>query len=358
MLVHELLGLKNPKRGEVGMELEVEAKVPLPQINEKKWRSKADNSLRGHSMEYCTSEPVGLGDKLLERLTYLCDKLREPGLGTIVDNPRTSFHVHNNVTAWTPVQVWTGACAYWLFENVLTKWADSGTKTREGNSFALRLNDAEAVIPTILRDLRYPEAPFKTVDNDKVRYMGLNLTAVRRFGSLEVRPMRGTIDSFALFTWTTEINGLLNAAKEFKDPAALLDYCYHQGPEVLLTRLVSPQFAQQLMVPFFKDLIDESLCALTEIAYVHNWNKYAAKVEEARPKIPEPREMPPQPQLFVNAEVDGAGWGAANINDRLWQPLLRNQFRVNPNNGNLEVMDDVGLAVPVPNEQQGWEVAR
>jgi len=280
--VASIIGLPEPKKGDVGMELEVEGLRPLPQINEKKWRSKEDGSLRGYSMEYYNSEPVRTGDTLHPRIKYLTDKLAEPELGVYRDSPRTSFHVHNNVSGFTPVQVWTSAAAFWLLENLLVKFCDAGSQTREGNCFCLRLADAEASMPYLLKDLKQPRDPFLNCDNDRIRYMGLNLSAVRRFGSLETRTMRGTVDPDVLAMWAQENFKLISTAPNFFiSPAHLLDEHHRQGSEAIMSMLLSPEFVRVLtQYPDWKESIAENAGLLCELAYFHDWGRYSDRVDK------------------------------------------------------------------------------
>jgi len=301
--LYQYLGLASPKRGDVGLELEVEAVVgPLPAVNEKKWRTKEDGSLRWHAREYVTSEPVGAGDTLHGRIKYLTDKLQNPLIGVLPNSPRTSFHVHVNVTNLTPKQIWTAACAYWLFENVLVRHCDEGLGTREGNAFCLRLTDAEACLPRIKTDLKHHRFPFEKLNNDGIRNMGLNLSALARYGSLEIRTMRGSIDPDILTQWAQELNTLVNRSINFPSPANLMD-TYYRDFGVVNRLLFTEQFQNIIRaIPDWRDLVEENIGILCEIAYVHDWDKWEAKLDKTVDFGPMRVPIPVEPEPFPDVE--------------------------------------------------------
>lgn len=275
MKAHHFLGMEAPKRGDVGLELEVESFEPLPEVNEKSWRSKKDNSLRGYGMEYYSKQPIPLDIKKKERIEYLCGKVA----GQALVSPRTSFHVHVNVTDLSPTGVWTGACAFWLLDNLLTDFCDGGTTTRAGNVFALRLTDAEDVIPHVLRDFRNP-TPFQTLNNDRIRYSSLNLAALGKFGSLEARAMRGSTDPWTLNFWSTLVHNIIhNAAARYKSPAYFMDAYYREGPAIL-SKLITQEQVEHIARGNWEEMIEQNEGLVCEIAYAHSWARWEKKLED------------------------------------------------------------------------------
>lgn len=302
--VAALLG-RNPKKGDLGMELEVEALGMPPAINEKKWRCKPDGSLRIQGVEFYSSEPVSI-DGLYERIKYLTDKLLDPQVQVIKDSPRTSFHVHHNVMNLTLTQAWTVICAWYLLENLLVRWCDGGSRTREGNCFCLRLCDADLVSQRIIQDLQ-KETPFKDLCDDRIRYTALNLKAIKQFGSLEVRSMRGEIDPNLLYTWAVEVSGLINkAAREFKDPGDLLDSHHYKGSKHILDTLLGQDFIRALIreTPNWDEEMRESAALISEFAYFHDWSRWQKKMDSLHDKvIPKDTVRP-----LVNADINQLQW--------------------------------------------------
>lgn len=298
--LHHVMGLAEPKRGDVGLELEVEGLAALPVVNEKSWKTKSDDSLRGFAAEYVNNRPIPCDHKKLERIKYLTDKLNDPAVQLIKDSPRTSLHVHVNVTGLSPVQVWNVASAYWLVENLLTKYC--GEDTREGNYFCLRLADAEAVMGYIANDLKRTDRPFRSLRTDKIRYMGQNLKAIGDFGSLEYRAMRGTTDPHTIDKWSNELINLRNKAALFDSPATMLDAYYKIGPEEFSSLLFSPQFISELRaINNCNDLIDENVGLVCELAYFHDWTKWLRRIEENFKPVD---LAPPEPEIDIDAAVN------------------------------------------------------
>lgn len=274
--IFNIRGDLEPKTGHIGMELEVEAQRPLRVINEKRWRTKEDGSLRGHAAEYVTSGPIPVDKLKRGRIDYLCGHLNNPEQIVDKDSPRTSFHVHVNVSELKPVQVWTAACTYWLMEDALMSYCGH---EREGNLFCLRLSDAEGAIRYFQADLNDTRTPFYTSYNDRVRYMGLNMKAVREFGSMEFRGMRGTTDPDILDTWSTGMYNLVhNSANTWESPEHMLDQ-YNDGIDVA-AKVLDPGFHATLRNNHqLSKRMNNNLSLVSCIAYYTNWKTYEELIE-------------------------------------------------------------------------------
>jgi hypothetical protein len=330
--VYHLLGLAEPKRGDVGLELEVEGLAQLPHIEEKSWRTKRDNSLRGFGNEYYSKQPIKVDDRLFERIKYLSDKLRQPQHQVQENCYRTSFHVHCNVTDFTIKQAWTAATTYWLVENLLAEYSGDD---RKGNLFCLRLSDAESAIDYVLKDIR-ASTPFQHIGNDRIRYMGQNLCALPLFGSLEYRTMRGTLDPQTLCTWTTQLHKMVKQPL-WQSPKELLDFYYRDGPGAVLAVLFDLEFWQTLTrYPGWEDMVEENAGALCEIAYAVDWDKWEERINKANEhywKEPTVKAVKLPPNDFWVGDRErippGARVGGFRIDPR--QGL---QFQVIPDEGN------------------------
>lgn len=286
VLNHQYIG-RVAKEGDVGLELEVEADRPLPDISDF-WRSKTEGSLRGYSMEYVTNGPIPCDSTKLETIKLLTDVINRPEFRVNKTSPRTSLHVHVNVGKLTPNQTWTASTAYWLFENLLMEYCG---ESRKGNLFCLRAKDAEGSIRTCARDLRN-KTPFTTLKTDIIRYAGQNMNAIPKFGSIEYRGMCGTTDAEIIDTWSTELCGLVrNASVQFKDPSELLDrYYVETNKAAFLRRFFNPDFVQRLTsIPEWQGLIESNIDLILEFAYYHSdWTKYQDRLEDHYTKNPVP----------------------------------------------------------------------
>ena len=261
-------------KGDLGIELEVEGTRTLPVIMDDIWITKEDESLRGTAYEYVTNRPITFDSTKLSKIKQLTDRLAVTE-GVVLDSPRTSLHVHVNVLDHTPLQVWTAACTYWLLENVLIKYC--GEDQREGNLFCLRLIDSEAVLKYAIADTssRYP---FDSLRTDNIRYAGQNLNAIWKFGTLEYRGMRGTIDPNVIDTWTTEMYNIVHKSKRFKSPEEVLD-TYLANPEGFMDLVISPSFIYYMKsYTGWKKLLKENAAILCQFCYCQNWDKWEKNI--------------------------------------------------------------------------------
>lgn len=270
--IKDICGHKN-KRGHVGIEVEVEAKKFLPSIETKPWTSKPETSLRGYGMEYITAAPILCDSDKTDALKMLSEVLHDPKYQVNHDSPRTSVHVHVNVLGYTPTQVYTAACAYWLLENPLMEWCGP---TRVGNKFCLRLKDAEGILGICRADATQQCSPFRYLRADACKYGGLNLNAVSRFGSLEFRGMRGCYDYKTMDLWSTAMYELVTKAVEhYESPSALMDYYYRHGPYRLASKLLHPELLEKISQKNLGEYVEENAEILCSFSYMHNWDTWA-----------------------------------------------------------------------------------
>ena len=281
LLVKDYLG-KRGRKGDIGIEIEVEASNPLPNINTEHWSTKAENSIRD-GVEYVTTGPLSLGDKT-RAIKYLVSKLDTKALKIKEESPRTSVHVHKNILYHTPTEYWTAATAYWLTEELLFDFCGD---YRKGNLFCLRLSDAEGVIKYCISDLK-KDLPFHSFNNnDCIRYAGQNLAATAKFGSLEYRGMKFTLDPDKLDKWTTELDILHTRSKLYKSPATLLDdYFASSKKEDFLKSLYSSSFVYDLTkTKDWQEKLERNEGILCELAYYHDWSTWQDKIEKHRKSI-------------------------------------------------------------------------
>lgn len=278
-LVKDYLGKKG-KKGNIGIEIEVEAAEALPEVKNDSWVSHHEGSLRAlGNMEYVTNGPLVISEvpKALKDIYTLLKPYK-------VDHKshRASVHVHSNVLYHTPIQYWNMAVSYWLTEELLFDFCGDN---RKGNCFCLRLNDAEGVIKHCLEDLR-SDTPFRRMGGrDQIRYSGQNLEATSKFGSIEYRGMSFTLDPEKISTWTTGIHDLNVNSKDFKSPDLLMDSYFSSDPEDFLSRLFNKDFVNILTKsPLWKEKLQENEGILCELAYVHDWEKWVSRIEKKREK--------------------------------------------------------------------------
>lgn len=264
------------KVGDIGIEIEVEAKNVLPIVKEDNWRTDRDGSLRGNSAEYVTANPIPVErvGKTLDNLFKII-KDAEP-----IPSFRTSVHIHKNMLKYSPIQVWNAVVVYWILEDLLFNYCGS---FRASNTHCLPLSKAEGVLHACLYDVS-THYPFKTFKwNDDIRYSGVNLSALRKFGTLEFRGMRGTTDPEVIKTWIEEVSKMVDTACVlFDSPADVLDKFFDKPGEPFLKQFVSFNFANEITKNI--DKWEDSLQAAAErvigLAYCTNWKDWISKMEK------------------------------------------------------------------------------
>lgn len=264
-------------RGDLGLELEVEAKQPLPTNGDigrlqNMWYAKREGSLRGYNMEYITQGNIFNNPNKTKHINWLIDTLKP--YQPIPDSPRTSLHVHVNVQRYTLNQVYACMVGYWLLENLLTKFCGP---TREGNHFCLRACDAEWIVRKQVEAVSQHGYPFYSeVHNKNLRYSGLNTAAVPRFGSLEVRSMRGVMEPKIIDMWSSELQRMFSRIKtKFNNPSALMDTYFAFSKEQFINLLFSKAFVKELKtIKGWEGLIEENEGLVCSLAYCVNWDSW------------------------------------------------------------------------------------
>lgn len=210
-IIEYLKDWKTYKRhsGLYGIEIETETKTPYNIPPMKFWDSKGDGSLRDFGVEYILKVPLSKNE-LDIALREFEDKTK--GIKFVEDSISTSVHVHINFLNETFKTLGNFLTTYVLVENVLMRYAGSD---RLSNLFCLPICDAEENFHVImdmcnfLAQRKYGSA-FQ-INNDAVKYAGLNLAALPRFGSIEIRTMRGVTDNKTIKEWI----GILDSIVEF-----------------------------------------------------------------------------------------------------------------------------------------------
>ena len=217
------------QEGEVGLEIECEGNnlfaTPLSY-----WTVHQDNSLRiskdGHPpLEYVLKKPLPRKEIPLA-LDYLVSKLA--GAKSEVHNShRSSVHVHVNCQKMTIKEAFTYVCLYLIFEDALVKFSGPD---RAGNLFCLRAKDAQFWIYSIVQGFR--NGRFQEALHETYRYTACNTASIAKFGSLEFRSMRGTVDKDVIQSWVDLLLFLKDKSLEFSDPLKLYEkYISCNSPE-------------------------------------------------------------------------------------------------------------------------------
>ncbi len=199
--ISDLSGLR-PKEGMLfGLELELEGEGVALHDNPVGWKQVAEGSLRGEATEYVFSRPVAY-DLSRKRVTELFKALNANG-ATLNASYRTSTHVHLNFSDKTPKQAFNFFLLHTVMEEVFERYCGD---TRGGNLFCLSCRDNEELV-TMLDQALFTYGNFNSFGNE-VRYNACNLAALNKFGSVEIRTMRGADTPEQVLDWLDILNQL------------------------------------------------------------------------------------------------------------------------------------------------------
>jgi hypothetical protein len=235
--IRELLTAYKVKttKGLIGLEIECEG-THLFDAPFSWWSCHQDGSLRttkGHPpVEYVLRQPLD-PKELREALEYLEEKLLEYK-STIVQSNRTSVHVHVNCLSWTIRQLYCYILLYLIFEEILVEWSGPD---RAGNLFCLRALDSEFYVSMLEDCLK--QSTLKVWREDQ-RYAACNVAAIPKFGSLEFRSLRGTVDKNLILTWVDILLHLRKKSLKYDNPTEIVEEFIQIGP-----------------LPFFRKIFDD-----------------------------------------------------------------------------------------------------
>lgn len=207
----------------IGMEFENELPHPVDFGHTSGWKFHNENSLRDFGYEFVSTVPKRRD--IVEKSVTSLFKCIDTALKNYKDvvgvemkpsnSIRTSVHVHLDARMLTYIQVLNFATIYWLLEDFLTAFCG---ETRRGNLFCLRLRDATLQKYNVVGEIKNMTPYGSTAFTESQRYASLNLAAIRKFGSLESRLLRGTTDINVVMTWVDCLLAIYKFALQFKTP--------------------------------------------------------------------------------------------------------------------------------------------
>jgi len=260
--------------GQIGIEVECEGNkfqknnIPSP------WKYTEDHSLRGaDNAEYVLRNPIPF-DKVDESLDILWKMMSD--YGTVLDESnRTSVHVHLNVQQWHLNRLCTFFGLYFLIEELLTAWCGDH---RIGNLFCLRAKDAPAIISEIKRICRT-----ESIHIDQgYHYAGMNAHALTKYGSVEIRSLKGCTDKSQISQWVSVLRRLYDLSGEIKDPRQVVENFSGNGPISYLQELLGDSYDTIINnIPYTQnDVINalyDGVRLAQDICYCRDWSKYQPK---------------------------------------------------------------------------------
>lgn len=259
--------------GDLGVEIEVEGRyLPKNEVNLDPWGYHHDGSLRGaDNAEYVLLKPIAF-DALPAALSTLWSHFATYK-STFDDSNRTSVHVHLNCQNFHFNRLTSFMALWFCMEEVLTEWCG---EHRVGNLFCLRAKDAPAMISMIRR---FIQTDGKSSFPESVHYAGLNTHALQKFGSIEVRTLRGVSQPQVILDWVAILRRLYELSAQFPDPRAICDTFSAEGPASFFEAVLGDQ-AQTVRsgISFSEDRICDSMYAgirmAQDLCYCRDWSVF------------------------------------------------------------------------------------
>lgn len=201
----------------VGIEIELEGigrvRVDSRTFN-KYWKTVEDGSLRDGGVEFVLSRPFAGKD--LERALYSFDRNIAKGQRGIKISPRTSVHVHIDVRDLTFVQLTRFISIYAIFEEALFNMVG---QERKNNIFSTSLANAEGGLRKLGSFGNNPNpAEARHILLHFTKYSACNISAVKKYGSLEFRNHEGTYDIARIAKWINVLLRMKDAAINMEIP--------------------------------------------------------------------------------------------------------------------------------------------
>lgn len=259
MNIRELYNFK-PKKGMFGVEVEVEG-AGLPNEILPFFCGKEDGSLRGESREYVFIEPLDK-ETTLEAIDLLSNVLTHES--NVDMSFRTSVHVHVNVLEMNKKQLCTYLYFAHLLEEPLVRFCG---ESRVGNRFCLRLRDASAKIQDLERLFNQPKIMFP--EQNAAKYTAINIATVRKYGSVEFRSMRGTVDKEVLSNWIEILDTVRAKSLTFDSPLAVAE-AYQSDPKAFFQSLFPVRQLRLLSYKGVADDIAQAFSYLITLPYEFN----------------------------------------------------------------------------------------
>ena len=276
--IYEILGL-HPVEGEYGIEIEAEGKN-LEIVDTKTWRSEDDSSLRGvfpnTRAEWVLREPI-LYKNVKKALAEVANLQKD---ATLKFSFRTSCHVHMNVQHLTYPQVLNVIYAYLLIEEPLLNYCGD---VRKGNRFCLRARDAEGLLWSLNKVFSGYEPDLFNFPHNGIRYAAINLEAIKKYGSLEFRSMRGTLDQVVLNNWVGMLNNLKKYALSKDSPEQIHEEFRKVGCEKFLQNVVG-DYVKELTYPEMEKDMCPSYSITLDLPHAYKPMKQPEAVHKPIPK--------------------------------------------------------------------------
>lgn len=251
--------------GDVGIEVEMEGMQLPKELRGSMWRVEHDASLGGHdNAEYVLRRPAKLS-KVGEALTQLSRKFKDFE-STLQPSVRAGVHVHLNVQQMELTEVANLVTLYLVVEDLLLEVCGEG---RQSNLFCLKGCEAEYMLYRAAEFFKTKELGY--IADDEIRYSGINLAAIPKYGSVEFRSLRTPTDLSEIDIWVKSLHHLSVVAKEYENPTEILKGYSDFDPKSFIKKVL-PYYAEQLLeVSDWEVRLKRGMRSAQDLAFSQDW---------------------------------------------------------------------------------------
>ncbi len=276
--LYQILGKKEPVKGDVGVEIEVETKTAMYDANIPcGWKPVREGSLRNNGIEFVMTKAFNI-DVAKAKIKDMTACIEKHGP---IESRRTSVHVHMNVQEYSPKKIWAIITCMWLLEDLISEYAGVD---RKGNLFCLRASDASNIIKLASSDVsaKNHHKAFSYFGAENSKYCGLNLANILKFGTLENRLMRGTNNPEAIIMWMNMLHHVKSKAVElFDSPIDVFDTFWVEGTKDWVKKLMPDDFMKFIeTVPEWVEIVDDSCDLVVNFPYEVDWDIYQSNINK------------------------------------------------------------------------------
>jgi hypothetical protein len=225
-----------------GVELEVEGRgVAMEGIPSRNWKRVEEGSLRGENIEYVFSTPCEY-DAAVKRVNKLFETFKENGV-QLNNSYRTSTHVHLNFSDKTVKQVILFFFLHTILEELLEVYCG---EHRKGNLFCMSTRDNENLVVSLEQAI-FAFRNFRDF-GENIRYCAANLAALNKFGTIEIRTMRGADTAEQVNTWLNILNQLYEYALNTEQtPVEIVEQLSFRGAAGFLSMIFDEETVRELL---------------------------------------------------------------------------------------------------------------
>jgi hypothetical protein len=277
----------------IGLELELEGRnVGLRDVATKGWQRKEEGSLRGEAIEYITNgaKDVNEAKKLVIDLFKKFDENKVKFNNSI----RTSTHVHLNFSTQTVKQVVNFFSLFTLLEEVLQYYSG---EDRKGNLFCISTREGEGIVNVVSQAIR--DGDFRKFAGDRFKYAACNLCTLYKFGTVEIRTMRGADSAVQINNWIDILNDLYKYSLKMRSPVELINDLSFIGADALMRKIFTPANYVEVMKTFPTiRTLHQSLMDGARLIQVFAYQFEDAFLAEVKMPATRKNKFPPLPALI------------------------------------------------------------